>query len=194
MFPSSATLRVIRANPFDFECTTAIGSEDFIQDRLDAIMGNTLYIVSWRTMGRLHSLHQKTSIHAYATALRDIFLQIEVAGGERIDRFICGLRSQETRKLVFMQAPKTFDHAVQLATTLDALDSATTPPDKSVRRLHSIQKHKPFKQFSGSCWYCKQSGHKFSDCRHRPKDWVPHRSRRSSERSDCMLRPFAETV
>lgn len=138
---------------------------------------------------RLAALRQTTSVRAYATAFRNVTLDIpSMTDEEKLDRFMRGLK-RKTREQVELKEPATFK--VRLAERFDTLawryhDTAwpATPTDTdgpAAMELGAIQAAPPSTPIKlnpelkriliqeGRCFYCRETGHTVATCPKRSK-------------------------
>lgn len=143
---------------------------------------------------KLAALKQNVTVRAYATAFRNITLDIPgITDEEKLDKFLRGLK-QRTREQVELKEPANFDEAVRLAERYDTLawryGSLSSPPtfqpDVAPMELGAVTYASPASDGhshkvpltpalrdqllrEGKCFYCREAGHRLKDCPKRRK-------------------------
>ena len=79
------------------------------------------------------------------------------------DRFVCGLRTESTRKRLLTEKNLTFTTALEIAQSLEtASKDAQQLKGEASGAVHSVTSPKPMKE---ACYRCGQTNHKASECR-----------------------------
>ena len=79
------------------------------------------------------------------------------------DRFVCGLRTESTRKRLLTEKNLTFTKALEMAQSLEtATKDAQQLKREASGAVHRVTSPKPAKE---ACYRCGQTNHKAHDCR-----------------------------
>ena len=120
---------------------------------------------------RFHRREQKAgeSIAEYVAELRRLTTHckfedtVDYLEESLRDRFVCGLRTESTKKRLLTEKKLTFASAVELAQSLEtASKDAQQQKEEASGSVHNVTTPKPGKV---ACYRCGQTNHKASECR-----------------------------
>ena len=141
-----------------------------------------------RARDKLEFLKQKDSVHNYVFEYQSLMLEIpDMSEADRLDRFVRGLKSR-TKQEVDGRDPATLMEAIKIAERFDAntyvkpVQPRISQPfrnnipkpdymelDAIIKNRSLTEAEKEYLRKIGGCFYCRERGHRASECLKRNK-------------------------